>query len=407
MKNSLDFLISPYTRERFFQDYFEQRHLHIKADDPERFNHILSAATLEHIVSSQKLTLPNTRMAHKDSDLDANQLTLEGTNIIDLNRVIEKYSEGATLILSQLQDRVETLKSLCNTLTADFGQRFQTNIYCTPGNSSQGFTIHHDTHDVFILQIEGSKDWKIYESPIELAIKDQGFKQELHQPGAVIDEFTMNPGDLLYIPRGLMHAAKTSNKRSIHITTGFMGFTWQDFMIDKINKLSQEHLDLRRGFQPDFWNNPQQHEAVYKRILGILGQPQELQSGLNHLYQHSLNRFRVSTLNPIAQAEAIHHLNLDTNLVVEENSMSFVEQISDTELSITLYNKEITLPATLMPVIDFIIESKSFQLKELPLLDDAGKINLAQTLLKAGMLRSKMSRQERATEVLNGFATSL
>ena len=87
--------------------------------------------------------------------------------------------------------------------------------------------------------------------------------------------------------------------------------------------------------------------------------------------------------------------------------MSFVEQISDTELSITLYNKEITLPAALMPVIDFINETKSFQLKDLPLLDDAGKINLAQTLLKAGMLRSKTLGQERATEVLNGFATSL
>jgi hypothetical protein len=186
-----------------------------------------------------------------------------------------------------------------------------------------------------------------------------------------------------------------------------MGFTWQDFMIDKINKLSQEHLDLRRGFQPDFWNNPQQYEAVYKRILGILGQPQELQSGLNHLYQHSLNRFRVSTLNPIAQAEAIHHLNLDTQLVVEENSMSFVEQISDTELSITLFNKEVTLPAALMPVINFITETKNFQLKDLPLLDDAGKLNLAQTLLKAGMLRSKTLKPERTTEVLNGFATSL
>lgn len=387
MKNSFDYLISPYTRERFFQEYFEKKHLHIVAQDAQRFAHLLSERVIEDILTNQKLTLPNTRMAHKDSDLDANELSLEGTNIIDVNKVIEKYAEGATLILSQLQDRLGSLKGLCDSLASDFGQRFQTNVYCTPGNSSQGFSIHHDTHDVFILQIEGSKEWKIYESPIELAIKDQGFKPEEHIPGAIIDQFTMNPGDMLYIPRGLMHAAKTTDRKSIHITTGFMGYTWQDFFIDQINRMSQEHSELRKGYQPDFWNRPGEYESQYMEILKLFKQSGQLESGLNRLYQKSVNRLSSNIESPLQQADAIHKIALDSVVYTNHPLMHQVEIKNEHELAITIYNKEIVLPVEFQPVVEYIFKQRRLKVSDLPLLDDDSKLSFIRMLLNAGAIR--------------------
>ncbi len=164
--NQFDYLISPLTRERFFNEYFEKRHVLISSQSRTKFDHILKEEDLDMILTTQQLTLPKTRMAKKDGDLDPSKLAIEGTNIIDVSKVIEHFSEGATMILSSLHDRLPSLKTLCDDLTNFFGQPFQTNIYCTPGNGNQGFIIHHDTHDVFILQITGTKDWKIYESPI-------------------------------------------------------------------------------------------------------------------------------------------------------------------------------------------------------------------------------------------------
>ena len=39
-----------------------------------------------------------------------------------------------------------------------------------------GFKAHFDTHDVFVLQIEGCKRWTLYDTPIELPLRGQEYK---------------------------------------------------------------------------------------------------------------------------------------------------------------------------------------------------------------------------------------
>jgi hypothetical protein len=44
---------------------------------------------------------------------------------------------------------------------------------------------------------------------------------------------------VLYIPRGVMHAAATTDELSIHITLGVMSYTWADLLVDAV----REHLE--------------------------------------------------------------------------------------------------------------------------------------------------------------------
>jgi len=379
-----DHLISPLPRERFFQEYFEKKHLHLKGNDLNKFDQYLRESDIDHILMSQKLTLPNARMAHKDADLEADDLVIKGTKTIDVSRVIEKFSEGATLILSQLQEK-SSLKILCNDLSKDFGQRFQTNIYYTPKNGRQGFKIHHDTHDVFILQIAGSKKWSIYESPIQLAIKDQEFKPDTHIPGKLIDEFTMNQGDMLYIPRGLMHAAKTTDQKSIHITTGFMGITWQDILINHINGLCQENEILRRGLKPNYWNNFDEYSESFSQIMEMINDQSILKDGLTNFHKRNANRLPTFFKNPIKNAEEIENISLKHALYLRE-SLQFHYQETDENIELITLNKEITLPIDYKPILDFILAEKSFIVNDLPLLDDDSKIEFTQMLIKSGIL---------------------
>ena len=53
------------------------------------------------------------------------------------------------------------------------GNRAGERVY-TP-RSAQGLPVHHDTHDVFCLQIAGEKRWLVYEPRLELPLPDQRY----------------------------------------------------------------------------------------------------------------------------------------------------------------------------------------------------------------------------------------
>ena len=75
------------------------------------------------------------------------------------------------------------------------------NSYWTPA-STQGFAPHFDDVEAFVLQTEGSKNWKLYETdePNVLASESsENFSQE--ELLACFYESIVNKGDMLYFPR--------------------------------------------------------------------------------------------------------------------------------------------------------------------------------------------------------------
>ena len=107
------------------------------------------------------------------------------------------------------------------------------NAYLTPANA-QGFAPHSDDVDVFVLQLEGRKTWRVYppgagDQEVWPRISSRDFEpRELPKP----TEVHLEPGDLLYLPRGTIHAAVSDrDSHSLHatISTGHRT-TWADFI---------------------------------------------------------------------------------------------------------------------------------------------------------------------------------
>jgi ribosomal protein L16 Arg81 hydroxylase len=100
----------------------------------------------------------------------------------------------------------------------------QVNAYVTP-SQSRGFDDHYDVHDVFVLQTSGEKRWRLH-PPVQVApLRDQpwnGRQAEVEQAArqAPSHEFTLGPGDCLYLPRGWLHSATALGGVSIHLTIG-------------------------------------------------------------------------------------------------------------------------------------------------------------------------------------------
>ena len=95
--------------------------------------------------------------------------------------------------------------------------------------SGAGPPVHYDTHDVFSLQVAGEKRWLVYEPAWELPLKHQRYKAEtMGEPGEPVLDVTLQAGDTLYLPRGWLHEAKTSETDSLHLTVGVNVYTWMD-----------------------------------------------------------------------------------------------------------------------------------------------------------------------------------
>lgn len=141
----------------------------------------------------------------------------------------DAYLDGATLVFAGLERYWQPVDALCTALIKELEWVFTINAYATPTNS-QGFGLHTDNQDVFVLQLSGRKDWRVLHRPIVDPIQGQ----MLGRPGSLDPtammryaeaggqpewEGTLEPGDLLYIPRGFVHEAKTSDVApSLHLT---------------------------------------------------------------------------------------------------------------------------------------------------------------------------------------------
>lgn len=88
---------------------------------------------------------------------------------------------------------------------------------------TQGFAPHYDDIEAFVLQLEGRKRWRVYK-PLSKEetlprFSSQNFAQDV-LPQPILD-ITLEPGDLLYFPRGFIHQVSLTNinfKFSIQIT---------------------------------------------------------------------------------------------------------------------------------------------------------------------------------------------
>ena len=99
--------------------------------------------------------------------------------------------------------------------------------YLTPANS-QGFAPHYDDIEAFILQLEGRKHWKIYQPRSGEEVLPRFSSGRTRKQSIDIDlevllyplfignfteddigkpflEVVLEPGDLLYFPRGFIH----------------------------------------------------------------------------------------------------------------------------------------------------------------------------------------------------------
>jgi hypothetical protein len=165
-----------------------------------------------------------------------------GSGVVDSREVWTAFErDGYSIRIVHPQQWHQAAYELCSCLQELFGSTVGCSAYLTP-KASQGFPPHYDDVEVFVLQLEGSKRWRLYERPDTLehpaADRTTEFgRDELGEPTATL---TLHPGDLLYLPRGVVHQALAQEDgHSLHLTfSTYQRHTWRDLLADPALGLS-------------------------------------------------------------------------------------------------------------------------------------------------------------------------
>jgi ribosomal protein L16 Arg81 hydroxylase len=265
---SLEWLISPVRKEVFFEQYWEKQPLVVKRNQPDYFCSLLCLDEVDRVLTTLDLRYPNVTLKNADRKLTADDYTLGG-DALDVAKVYQLHGEGATIVLSYLDTVVPTLTSFCRSLESEFSFPFQTNVYLTPARA-KGFKPHYDTHDVFVLQVVGSKQWTIYGTPVKLPLAAQDFDPSAHERGEPALEFELQAGDLAYIPRGVVHDARSGETVSLHLTVGVLTYTWADLFLEWIADVSLNDPAFRKALplafaRPEFDRG--QAREIFQNLL--------------------------------------------------------------------------------------------------------------------------------------------
>lgn len=151
------------------------------------------------------------------------------TDVIDPNRVVDRYRNGDTVVLQGLHHTDPRLAELANNLALALDQPIQINAYLSPPGE-RGLDVHFDYHDVFIVQLAGAKRWRIWNALERTRNPVKGrhaiAAPTLDELGAPLLDLTLRAGDVLYLPRGYPHLAESLDELSDHLTIGLVSVTW-------------------------------------------------------------------------------------------------------------------------------------------------------------------------------------
>ncbi len=142
------------------------------------------------------------------------------------SRVLEEILHRKSTVVIQHVHRVspqvaELARSLGTLLSP---ATVQCNGYLTPPNAV-GVPPHVDQHHTLLLQLSGVKHWQIWKhaDPDRSAPMITTTQSEINRISSEtppVLEVDVVAGDVLFIPRGFVHAAKTSIAHSLHLTFG-------------------------------------------------------------------------------------------------------------------------------------------------------------------------------------------
>ena len=130
------------------------------------------------------------------------------------------------------------------------------------------------------MQLEGEKEWEIFEGKIPYAAEFPGFRaneitqeERERQKGKLAMTVKMQPGDMLYVPQGQYHRALASDK-SLHLSLGARHYTGVDLINLMVPHLAQvPEFRMRLPHFDDKAEHEQHVKMLAEKLAKVMQDP--------------------------------------------------------------------------------------------------------------------------------------
>jgi bifunctional lysine-specific demethylase and histidyl-hydroxylase NO66 len=360
------------------------------------FDDLLDLDAVDELISERGLRTPFVRVVRDGKVLPASRFTGSGglgAEVADQVRddlMLELLDSGATVVLQGLHRIWPPLRAFCQDLAGSLGCAVQANAYLTPAGNT-GFQTHYDSHDVFVLQIAGRKHWRIHEPVYADPLERQpwgGYAEEVsaQSSGPPFLDHVMAPGDLLYLPRGWLHAASALDGTSLHLTLGLRRPT-RFGIVEALLGLAAGREPLRGGLPLGVdLTDPVQLRPHLTATVDALQEwlaSASAEEVAQRLRSTMWPATRPGPVRPVAQLDFVASLTPDS-VVVRRPGLRF-DLSPDGVLE--LPDRTISLPADCAKALDMLLSGDPVRVSDLPGLDgDASRLVLVRRLLREAVL---------------------
>jgi lysine-specific demethylase/histidyl-hydroxylase NO66 len=368
-------------RERFARDVWGRTALLTRCASD--FSDLFSAGAVDELISRRGLRTPFLRVAKGGSTFPDSSFTSPagvGATIsdqLDDTALWRRLADGATLVLQALHRTWEPVSDFSTRLSTELGHPVQANAYITPPQN-RGFDDHYDVHDVFVLQIEGTKRWIIHAPVHPDPLRHQPWTDrrsavaEAAKGEAYIDT-VLEPGDALYLPRGWLHAAQAQGEVSVHLTLGV--HSWTRYALAE--QLAQAALavlcddpEMRRTLPLGVDGPGGEIDTVRERLVAAVAGADS--APLFHRTRRGQGR--PAPLGPLAQLAAVDNLGPDSAVRLRD---ALEARLEDSRLTTRVGSLD--FPETDLPSVTRLLDG------EVHTANDLG-VELVERLLRAGVL---------------------
>ncbi|XP_053188231.1 ribosomal oxygenase 2 [Scomber japonicus] len=305
-------LIQPVGTEQFFREYWEKKPLHLQRSDNRTASYYQSLFQLSDLQSLCSQGLQYYRDINVVRCINGKKKVLNKdgevkSSILSRNLVQNK----ATIQFHQPQRFKDELWRIQEKLECFFGALVGSNVYITP-QESQGLPAHYDDVEVFILQLEGQKRWRLYSPTVPLAAEYSVESEE--KIGSPTHDFILEAGDLLYFPRGTIHQANTPAgvDHSTHLTLStYQKMSWGDLLLDIFPSMlcdsSRTDVSLREGIHRRFLLTSIEGQDTSCRLAAYLRSlADEMDKGMQKVRSTHMKRdFIINRLPPYSQQQLL------------------------------------------------------------------------------------------------------
>ena len=376
---SLATLLHPLAPSVFFEEAWERKPLVLHGLS-ERWSGLFSSRDLGRLLTYQPpRSIEGMMLVKEGRHRDENWVNPDGSP--RLEQVQAAWREGYTLIINKVSQFWEPVGRFCAEVEAELHHPVGVNLYMTPPGA-QGFKAHFDIMDAFVLQVEGSKVWQVRGPQLTLPLADEHTTTSPQSLPPVLLEHELKSGEVLYIPRGFVHEARTAQTHSVHLTLGLQTVTWSDLFTAAIAAARRDER-FRKGLPPRFLEGPAMLEQTFQELLAELPRHLELDPALTQLAE----RLVVQKPPPPAEDLLAGAVELEISAVLTRRPGMVLRVMEGPGYAGLQYSGgKLMGPAKIGPALRHVARGSAIPVRSLPGLSEKEQLVLAGRLVRSGVL---------------------